>query len=88
MFFTQIVFLMWLSSHAAIPPENTNWRYLALHGGRNIKNVNQIFHFWKLGVKGFQTVYRLSKSADILEEALSYHVRTLQKTPLTCLVDR
>ena len=28
-------------------------------------------HFWNLWPKGFQTVYRLSKSADILEEALS-----------------
>ena len=25
-------FLMCLCSHAAIPPENTNWRYIALHG--------------------------------------------------------
>ena len=37
---------------------------------RNIKNLNQILHFWNLWVKGFQMVYRLSKSVDILEEAL------------------
>ena len=83
MFFTQIVFLMWLSSHAAIPPENTNWSYVALHGGRNVKNVNQIFHFWKLGVKGFQTVYRLSKLVDILEDC-----ENSEKTPLTWFFDR
>ena len=39
---------------------------------RNVKNLNQILHFWNLWVKGFQAVYRLSKSADILEEALSW----------------
>ena len=35
---------------------------------RNVKYLNQILHFRNL--KGFQTVHRLSKSADILEEAL------------------
>ena len=38
------------------------WRY--------VKNLNQIWHIWNLWLKGFQTVYRLSKSVDILEEAL------------------
>ena len=38
---------------------------------RNAKNLNQILHFWNLWVKGFQTIYRLSKSVDILEEALT-----------------
>ena len=36
----------------------------------NVKNLNQILHFWNLWAKGFQTVYRLSKLVDILEEAL------------------
>ena len=38
------------------------WRY--------VKDIKQILHFWNLWVKGFQTVYRLSKSFDISEEAL------------------
>ena len=46
-----------------ITPRHMAWR--------NVKNLNQILHFWNLGVKGFQTVYRLSKSTDILEETLS-----------------
>ena len=37
---------------------------------RNVKNLNQLLHLWNLWVKGFQTVYRLSRSVDILEEAL------------------
>ena len=36
----------------------------------NVKNLNHILHFWNLRVHGFQTVYRLFKSVDILEEAL------------------
>ena len=36
----------------------------------NAKNLNQILHFWNLWVKGFQTVYGVSKSVDILKEAL------------------
>ena len=44
-------------------------RYMAW---RNVKNLNQILHFWNLWVKGFQTVYRLStKLFDIFEEALN-----------------
>ena len=39
-------------------------RYMA---SRNVKILNQILNFWNLWVKGFQTVYRLSKSVDILE---------------------
>ena len=34
---------------------------------------NQILHFWNLWVKGFQTVYRLSKSVDIFEEASMFN---------------
>ena len=37
---------------------------------RSIENLNQILHFWNHWVKGDQTVYRLSKSVDILEEAV------------------
>ena len=37
----------------------------------NAKNSNQIVHFWKIWVKGSQTVHRLSKSVDIYEEALN-----------------
>ena len=48
-------------------PTDFTMRYMAWH---NIKNLNQILHFWNLWVKGFQTVYRMSKSVDILEEAL------------------
>ena len=36
----------------------------------NVKNWNRILHFWNLWVKSFQSVYRLSRSVDILEEAL------------------
>ena len=36
---------------------------------RNIKNLNQLLHFWNPWDKGFQMVYRLSRSVDILEEA-------------------
>ena len=36
----------------------------------NIKNLNQILHFWNLYVKGFQTVYRLSKSNRYLGGSL------------------
>ena len=38
---------------------------------RNVKNLNQILHFSNLYVKGFQTVYRLSKLVAIFEEALT-----------------
>ena len=31
---------------------------------------NQILHFWNPWIEGFQTVNRLSKSVDVLEEAL------------------
>ena len=57
---SRIVFLMWLCSHAAIPPENTHWRYIAW---RNVKNVNQILHFL------LSNGIRLTISVDILEEA-------------------
>ena len=43
-------------------------RYMAW---RNVKNLNQTLNFYNLWVKGFQTVYRFSKSVDILEEALN-----------------
>ena len=35
---------------------------------RNVKNLNQILHFWNLWVNDFQTVFRLSKLVYILEE--------------------
>ena len=45
-------------------PIDVMLRYMA---SRNVKILNQILNFWNLWVKGFQTVYRLSKSVDILE---------------------
>ena len=48
-------------------PNDVTLRYMAW---RNIKNLNQNLHFWNLWVKGFQTVFRMSRSVDILEQAL------------------
>ena len=48
-------------------PIDITLRYMAW---RNMQNLNQLLHFWNLWVKGFQTVYRLCRSVDILEEAL------------------
>ena len=33
---------------AAIPQENTNWRKVGYMAWRNVKNLNQILHFWNL----------------------------------------
>ena len=49
-------------------PIDVTLRYMAW---RNVKNLDQILHFWNLWVKCFQTVYTLWKLVDILEEALS-----------------
>ena len=49
-------------------PIDVTLRYIAWC---NAKNLNQLLLFWNLWVKCIQTVYRLSRSADILEEALS-----------------
>ena len=49
-------------------PIDVTLRYMAW---RNVKNLNQILHFWNLWVKGFQTVYKFSKLNNISEEALN-----------------
>ena len=49
-------------------PFDVTLRYLAW---RNANILNQILHFWNSWVKGFQMVYRLSRSVDISEEAWS-----------------
>ena len=58
-------------SHATIPPEKNQ---LTLHGTtwHNVmsKYSNQILHIWNLWLKAFQKIYRLSRSVDILEEAM------------------
>ena len=38
---------------------------------RNNKKLNQLLHFRNQRDKGFQTVFRLSRSVDIMEEALN-----------------
>ena len=55
---------MWLCSHAAIHPENTNWHYVALHGLMQSQKFNSTVAFLK-SMSQVQTVYRLSKLADI-----------------------
>ena len=59
-------------------PIDVMLRYMA---SRNVKILNQILNFWNLWVKGFQTVYRLSKSVDILEEVISSVVIESQYEP-------
>ena len=61
-------FVLMLQYLKKIPTETTS-RYVPW---LFVKNLIQILHFWNLWVKGFQTVYtcRLSKSVDILEEAI------------------
>ena len=52
---------------------------------RNVKNLNQILHFWNLWVNPFQTVYRLSKSVDILEEASNSEIDLFRQNGNSCL---
>ena len=54
--------LPWKTTAIDIMLRNMAWRH--------VKNLNKIFHFWNIWVKGFQMVYRLSDSVDILEETL------------------
>ena len=65
--FFLFVFVLMLQCHQKIPIDIM----LRQMARRNVKYWNQILHFWNLWVKGFQKVYRLSKSVDILEEALT-----------------
>ena len=38
---------------------------------QRVKTPSQVLYIWNLWVKGFQTVYGLSKTLDVLEEALT-----------------
>ena len=58
-------------------PIDVTLRYMAW---RNAKNFNQILHFRNVWVKGFKTVYRLSRSVDILEEALKLKSKPCKKS--------
>ena len=74
---SQIVFLMWLCSHAAKSLENTNWCYVALHGMMLRQKCRSNLIFPISMSEGLSNGYSSSQSVDILEDALKSISQTI-----------